>query len=246
MSYFKELPNIAYPSLLPNRNKSEDRIIVKNIFKRSKLRSDVDQAITAFNYYYIEQGMRPDTVAKKLYDDPELDWVILSINNITNIRNQWPLEHNDLHEYMLDKYGSEENILKIHHYETKKVLDEYDRVIVPEGLEVDAPDTMVNTSIFDPDFPDKKELLYKDGIFTQYLNFSKVLKTISVSEAIRAITNYQYEVKLNDEKRKIKVLKSQFLSVFLTDHKNIMRYSRSSDYISRNLKLTYNPRISGV
>ena len=206
MSYFEELPNIAYPSLLPNRNKSEDRIIVKNIFKRSKLRSDVDQAITAFNYYYIEQGMRPDMVAKKLYDDSELDWVILSVNNITNVRNQWPLEHNDLHEYMLEKYGSEENISKIHHYETKKVLDEYNRVIVPEGLEVDAP----------------------------------------VSEAIGEITNYQYEVKLNDEKRKIKVLKSQFLSVFLTDHKNIMRYSRSSDYISRNLKLTYNPRISGV
>ena len=159
MSYFEELPNIAYPSLLSNRNKSEDRIIVKNIFKRSKLRSDVDQAITAFNYYYIEQGMRPDMVAKKLYDDSELDWVILSVNNITNVRNQWPLEHNDLHEYMLEKYGSEENISKIHHYETKKVLDEYNRVIVPEGLEVDAPDTMVNTSIFDPDFPDKEELL---------------------------------------------------------------------------------------
>ena len=54
MAYFQELPNIAYPSLLPNRNKSEDRIVVKNIFKRSKLRDDVDQAITAFNYYQIE------------------------------------------------------------------------------------------------------------------------------------------------------------------------------------------------
>ena len=106
MAYFEELPNIAHPSLLHNQNKIKDRIIVKNIFKRSKLRTDVDQAITAFNYYYVEQGMRPDMVAKSLYDDSELDWVILTANNITNIRDQWPLEHNDLHEYMLDKYGS--------------------------------------------------------------------------------------------------------------------------------------------
>ena len=56
MAYFEELPNIAYPSLLPTSNKIEDRILVKNIFKRSKLRSDIDQAITAFNYYYIEQA----------------------------------------------------------------------------------------------------------------------------------------------------------------------------------------------
>ena len=76
MAYFQELPNISYPSLLSANNKVEDRIIVKNLFKRSKLRSDVDQAITAFNYYYIEQGMRPDTLAQELYGDSELDWVV--------------------------------------------------------------------------------------------------------------------------------------------------------------------------
>ena len=85
MAYFEELPNILYPSLLPSQNKIEQRILVKNIFKRSKLRSDVDQAITAFNYYYIKEGMRPDILAEKLYDNSELDWVILTSNNITNV-----------------------------------------------------------------------------------------------------------------------------------------------------------------
>ena len=49
MAYFEELPNILYPNLLRNQNKIEDRIPVKNIFTRAKLRDDVDQAITAFN-----------------------------------------------------------------------------------------------------------------------------------------------------------------------------------------------------
>ena len=219
MAYFKELPNILYPNLLPSINKIEDRIPVKNIFKRSKLRDDVDQAITAFDYFYIEQGMRPDMVAQRLYDDPELDWVILSTNNIINIRDQWPLEHNDLHEYMLDKYGSETNINGIHHYETRQILDEYNRVVIPAGLEVDA-----NFSF-------------------KYQNYSNSIVTVN---PVSAITNYQYEVKLNDQKRRIKVLKPQFLPLFLTNHKNIMKYSRSSDYISSKVKSTYNPRISGV
>ena len=219
MAYFQELPNIAYPSLLPNRNKSEDRIVVKNIFKRSKLRDDVDQAITAFNYYYVKQGMRPDMVAKEIYSDSELDWIILTTNNITNIRNQWPLDHNDLHDYMLEKYGSEINLNGIHHYETRKIVDEYDRTVIPAGLQVDA-----NFSF-------------------KYKNFSNSIVTVN---PVSAITNYQYEVKLNDQKRRIRILKPAYLSAFISEHREIVDYDKSSDYISKRLKGTYNPRISGV
>ena len=219
MAYFQELPNILYPSLLPSRNKVESRIVVKNIFKRAKLRTDVDQAITSFNYYDIKEGMRPDMVAQELYDNAELDWVVLISNNITNIRNEWPLSHNDLQEYMLDKYGSEENVAGVHHYETRKIVDEYNRVVIPAGLEVDA-----NFSF-------------------KYKNYSNSIVTVN---PVSAITNYQYEVKLNDQKRRIKTLKPTFLSAFISEHREIMNYDKSSDYISKRLKGTYNPRISGV
>ena len=222
MAYFQELPNILYPSLLPSRNKVESRVIVKNLFKRSKLRTDLDQAITAFNYYNIKDGMRPDMVAQELYDNPELDWVVLTSSNITNIRNQWPLNHNDLQEYMLEKCGSEENIAKVHHYETRKIVDEYDRVVMPAGLEVN------------------------QNFSFQYLNFSKQVIKVIPSQVVAEITNYQYEAKINDEKRRIKVLKSEYLSAFISEHREIMSYDKSSDYISKGLKGTYNPRISGV
>ena len=77
MSYFRELPNISYVSLLPNQNRSDERIEVKNLFKRAKLRTDVDQSITSFDYYLIEDNERPDIIAGKVYDNTELDWVIL-------------------------------------------------------------------------------------------------------------------------------------------------------------------------
>ena len=219
MGYFQELPNILHPSLFPSRNKVESTIVVKNLFKRSKLRTDVDQAITAFNYFDIKEGMRPDMVAQELYDNPELDWVVLTSNNITNIRNEWPLSHNDLQEYMLEKYGSDANIAKVHHFETREILDEFSRVVMPAGLEV-------------------------DELFTfKYKNSTNSILNVN---PVSAITNYQYEVKLNDQKRRIRILKSEYLSAFISEHREIMSYGKSSNYISKKLKRAYNPRLSGV
>ena len=47
-SYFKQLPNLDYPSLANDRNSAYDYQIVKNIFKRAVLRDDVFDEITAF------------------------------------------------------------------------------------------------------------------------------------------------------------------------------------------------------
>ena len=233
MPYFNELPDISYPSLLPTSNKIEDRVTVKNIFKRSKLRTDVDQAITAFNYYYIQDGYRPDMVAEEIYDDSELDWVILTANNIINVRDQWPLGHNDLHNHIVEKYGSETNVLDIHHYETIKIIDEYNRVILDGGSKVDANFTFTFVGTVSS----------TTGSLIKVKFGGSSANTIT---PVAAITNYDYETKLNEEKRKIKILKPQLLSVFITDHQNIMKYNDSSNYISNTLKGTYNPRSSGV
>ena len=219
MAYFEELPDISYVSLLPNSSRNDDRIKVKNIFKRAKLRSDIDQAISAFEYYQITENTRPDTLAEQLYDNPELDWVVLTSNNITNIRNEWPLSHNDLQEYMLEKYGSDANIAKVHHFETREILDEFSRVVMPAGLQVDETFTF------------------------KYKNSTNSILNVN---PVSAITNYQYEVKLNDQKRRIRILKSEFLSAFISEHREIMSYGKSSNYISKKLKRTYNPRLSGV
>jgi len=232
MAYFEELPNISQPTLLPRSNKVEDRVIVKNLFRRSKLRTDVDQAITAFNYYYIEDQQRPDVLAQELYGDSELDWIILTSNNITNVRDQWPLSHNDLYAYMLEKYGSESNMLGIHHSETVKVVDEYNRVVLKGGLEVDANFTFT----------------FIGAVTSSTGSLIRVQLTgnSNTINPVKSITNYDYETKLNEEKRRIRVLKPAYVGAFLSEHKQIMKYERSSDYISKTLKGTYNPRTSGI
>ena len=233
MGYFRELPNISYPSLLSSQNKVESRITVKNLFKRSRLRTDLDQAITAFNYYDVKEGIRPDMIAQELYDNSELDWIILTSNNITNIRNEWPLSHNDLQEYMLEKYGSEANIAKVHHHETIEIIDQYSRLVMPGSLEVDS----------DFSFNFVGNVVSSSGTLIK-LDLGGI--SLAKINPVRAITNYQYEAKINDEKRRIRVLKSEYLSAFISEHREIMSYDKSSDYISKRLKGTYNPRISGV
>jgi hypothetical protein len=142
MSYFRELPNFEYIANFPNQSFNTDYVVAKNIFKRAKLRSDISSAITAFNYYQIVDNERPDQVAAKVYDNAELDWVILITNNITNINQQWPLDNNSFYKYLIDKYGSDEELGKVHHYETVEFRDEYGRVVVPGGLQVDPGKTL--------------------------------------------------------------------------------------------------------
>ncbi len=219
MAYFRELPNISYISRLPDVSSNEEYITVKNLFKRAKLRTDVVNIITAFNYYQVEDNQRPEVVASKLYNDPELDWVILITNNITNVREQWPLSNNDLYNYMLDKYGTEQSLSSIHHYETIEVKDEYDRLVVPSGLQVDSNFTVT------------------------YTKFDNTLSTIS---PVKQVTNYEYETDINEEKRKIRVLKPAYLSVVITDLRNIMKYDQSSQYLNQTTKQSYNPNLTGV
>lgn len=138
MAYFRELPNLQYISIFKDRNYNNEYTDVKNIFRRPKLRSDVVEAITAFEYYQIIGTERPDEIAEKYYSNPELDWIILIANNITNINEEWPLDNSSLYNYMLDKYGSEEELYKVHHYETIEYKDEFGRILVEGGLQVDS------------------------------------------------------------------------------------------------------------
>lgn len=140
MAYFSELPNLKYTANFPDQSFNTDVVLAKNIFKRAKLREDFANIVTAFTYYQIIDSERPDQISEKFYNDPEFDWVILTTNNITNFNNQWPLDNESFYKYLLDKYGSEEEIQKIHHYETVEVRDEYNRVVVPSGLYADQPE----------------------------------------------------------------------------------------------------------
>ena len=136
MGYFRELPNLKYPSFLPDKTSSLDFVDVKNVFRRVKLRDDLQNNFTLFNKYQIPMGARPDTVAEDLYGSAQFDWVVLTVAGIINVRNEWPLNPKDLFDYSFDKYGDALNSTRF--FETTEVKDSSGRLILPKGKVVDS------------------------------------------------------------------------------------------------------------
>ena len=209
MGYFRELPDLRYPSFLPNKTSSLDYVEVKNIFRRAKLRDDLQNNFTIFNKYEISMGARPDTVAENLYGSSQFDWVVLTVAGIINVRNEWPLSDRDLYDYSLDKYGESLNSVKF--FETTEVKDTSSRMILPKGKAVDS-----NFTIPKPGEP-----------------------TATLNPGV-GISNYEYETRLNDEKRNIYILREEYVQQFLTDIRDIMTYAESSEYIDERTAQTEN------
>jgi hypothetical protein len=147
MSYFRELPNLEYQSFLADKQSSQDYILVKNFFRRAKIRDDLQNVFTLFDKYEIVDGARPETIAEEVYGSVNYDWVVIITSGITNIRDQWPLSNRELYEYCENLYGN--NLNAIHHYETTEVKDANGRLILNSGLEVNSNFTIPN--------PDKRD-----------------------------------------------------------------------------------------
>ena len=82
MSYFRELPNVLYPSTLGEKISSQEYLVVKNLFRRVKFQDSVEAKGTYYKKYVILEGQRPDTVAEAFYGEPDLDWVVVLLSLI--------------------------------------------------------------------------------------------------------------------------------------------------------------------
>ena len=219
--YFEQIPDFQYANRTEDGKYVSDFTTVKNLFKRAKLREDIFQNTMFFEKYQIEGDDRPDNVAEKVYEDSSLDWVILLANNIINVQDEWPLTQAGFDAYLLEKYENDYDILYngVHHYESNEVKNSLDVVIFPKGLTVG-----VGQSVS----------YYDENLNTQ----------ITVNPVSKPVTNYEYEDKLNADKRGIFVLKGEYLNLVFDDIEEMMVYKKgSANYISETLKRADNIRL---
>jgi hypothetical protein len=211
-SYFQRVPDFNYVSRLPN-SKIGDYVRVKNLFKKGKIREDIFQNVAFFEKYKIVGDDRPDNVAFKVYDDSSLDWLVLLSNNILNIQSEWPLPQTDFDRFVLDKYGDYNTLYNgVHHYETIEIKNTQGVTIVPAGLQVDS------------------------SYSVSYYDFFTDLQ-VTTGNLATPITNYEYEEKVENDKRNIYILKSRYLNIVFDDMEEIMQYKKgSTQYVSESLK----------
>ena len=86
---------------------------------------------------------------------------------------------------MLEKYSSEEGMSGIHHYETREIRDEFDRIVLRKGMIVDSDFTITYTS-----------------------GLTEVTKSAS-----GPVSNYDYEIRKNNAKRIIQIPKPEYVAM---------------------------------
>ena len=218
-NYFKYIPDFDYVSRLPKAQSISDYLRVKNLFKRTKISQTIFDDLTYFTKYQIIADERPDNIAYKIYGDSNLDWMVMLANNVTNLQNEWPLEEQSFYRFLINKYGSEEGIESVHHYETQKIIDSKEKVIVPKGLEV----------------PSNYSVTFLDsGTRTEQIR-------TSITDEI---TNRQYEEKIQDEKRNIFLIKPRFTGLIIEEMERVMEYPKgSTQYVSSKVVRGENVRL---
>ena len=107
--YFKHFPVIPYDSTGDLNFK-----VVTNLLKRVAVRTKVKSNTLFFDTYDVKEGERPEDIADKLYGDPELHWVVLFVNDITDRYHQWPMSGPQFRQYLNDKYTNPDGT---HHFE---------------------------------------------------------------------------------------------------------------------------------
>jgi len=127
-SYFSYFPNVYVGEGITADEGFKYRL-VKNIFRRLKVRDDLQKYTSFFEAYSIRDGESPSDLAYRLYRDAHLDWAILLVNNITDFYEQWPKEQQDLEDYVNRIYEDPDSV---HHYETNEILFN-DIVYIKEG-----------------------------------------------------------------------------------------------------------------
>ena len=218
--YFSNLGDFLYVNRTREGRSEGDYSLVKNLFKRAKLREDIYQDLSFFTKYDVLGDDRPDNVADIIYGDPTLDWVVLLSNNIVNVQSEWPLSQGDFNRYITDKYDSEEILYSgIHHYESREVKASDGTIIIPSGSRVSVGQSV---SFYDE------------------LSNQQVIRT----DVAMPITNYMHEDRLNNEKRSIFLLKPIYLNILFDDIEEIMANKKgSTQFVSRTLVIGDNIRL---
>ena len=202
--YFRNLPDFLYVNRNDTQRETENYSVVKNFFKRAKLRGDIFENLTFFEKFIVQGDDRPDNVAHEVYGDPFLDWVVLLSNNVINVQSEWPLSQADFFTYLNEKYDNETVLYSgIHHYEANEVKTSNNDIIIASGTRVSVGQSV---SYFD------------DGLENQ----------VVVTDIALPVTNYTFEENENNKKREIFLLKPIYLSVVFDDLEKIMKYKEGS------------------
>lgn len=216
--YFESFDKIYYNFEVNGKTQTS---IVTDIIKNVRIRKSVLSSITLYDEYIIKDGETPEIIAELVYGRPDYHWTILLANNMYDYLNDFPIADRSLPKMILDKYGPEVIVdgvhvsgpLAIHHYET---------IINGVSFEVSKdPGGITNRDVYS-----KRNSSYSTtttnltGVEAHMGNGTSSTtgsNTVIVGEKSIPITNTDYEYRINEEKRVIKLISPSIIEQMVSE-----------------------------
>jgi hypothetical protein len=198
MQYFATLPKIVYID--------KDRVsrVFTNLMSRANIVGSLLNNPLVFYTYDIQDEDTPEIVAYKYYGDSYRYWLLLYCNQMVDPQWDWPLSYRQFEVYITDKYQDFNPYSTVHHYE--KIITKYD---------VNTLTTTEDVLIIDEDT--------YNSIVEGTNSYNLPTGTVTVTTTKKVVYYYDYEMKLNESKRNIKILNKIYADQFEKEFKNLMR-----------------------
>ena len=154
---------------------------VTNIMKRVKFKPSVLDDISNYYPYFVKEGERPDIISHAQYGTIGYAYLIMLINDIQDPNFDWPLSSQIFEKFIINKYGSVTLAIA--------GVKNYYQIIRAEVARTGTSERV----------PEVKFVVDE----TTY----DALDTADRS----TLTDYDYEVELNDAKREIRLINPAFV-----------------------------------
>jgi hypothetical protein len=171
MAYFTNFGKILYDPIGDGNPK-----LVTDIMSRVRMRAHMKKNVIMLDSYDVQENETPEIVADKHHGSPYYHWVVMLLNDISDVNHDWVKSTRQLQKYLLSKY-TEIELTETHHYE------------IPQT----SGDTSINIEVENTTYP-----------------------------SASIVTNYEYEVAINDEKRSIDLLRNEYLGFFEDEFQSLI------------------------
>lgn len=190
--YFQNFPNINY-ALSVNKAGRTTNVTIKDYFHLLRVKDNIFKEDTMYYSYHVQNDERPEQISYSEYGDEKFYWTILQVNDITDYYTQWPLSDYELQKFIAKKYGSIDDQYATHHYETLETKDSLGNIVLPGRLNVS-----------------------QDYVYSYP---SEPGSDVYLTSRPLEVTNYEYETRLNNEKRDIVLLQKKYIYQFQDEYK---------------------------
>ena len=171
MSYFNNFSTMLYDPAGDGSTK-----LCTNIMSRVRVRANMKKEIVMLDKYDVKENETPEIVADRHHGSSYYHWVVMILNDISDVNHDWVKSTRQMQKYLLSKY-TETELTETHHYE------------IPQT----SGDTTVMIEVENTTYP-----------------------------SATIVTNYEYEVALNEEKRSIDLLRNEYLGYFTEEFSDLV------------------------